>query len=206
MKRFLILLTILITIQGFSVQYTIIKSPLVTYSKETFRKENAELEKSVTEFSSTEGIKKMAKLYSLEHFKRTGDLVFFYNSAVALGNSIAQSNVESSIKIEKIEYISNTKAKVTLKSKIKDISLLSEKEIETIRNTVEQKVEKKIGYSLEQWKNKITSQKEAEKVFSAYSEILGEVLGNKLKTVKQTKIQIKSYTFEKIDGKWRIAN
>lgn len=205
MKKFLILLTILITIQGFSAQYTITKGPLVNYSKEAFKKENADLEKTVTEFSSTEGIKKMAKLYSLEQFKRTGDLLFLYNSAIALGNSIAQNNAGSSIKIEKIEYISNTKAEVTLKGEVKDINLLSEKDIETIRDTVEERVEKKIGYNLEQWQNKLTSQKEAEKVFSTYSEILGEVLGNRLKTVKQTKTKVKSYIFEKVNGKWGIA-
>ncbi|MDO5088403.1 MAG: hypothetical protein Q4D53_01335, partial [Leptotrichiaceae bacterium] len=190
----------------FAAQYTVIRGPLVNYSKETFKKENVELEKSVTEFSSTEGIRKMAKLYSLEHFEKTGDLLFLYNSAIALGNSIAQNNVGSSVKIEKIEYISNTKAEVTLKGEVKDINLISEKDIETIRNTVEERVEKKMGYNLEQWKNKITSRKEAEKAFSAYSEILGEVLGNKLKTIKQTKTQVKSYIFEKVNGKWGIAN
>ena len=175
--------------------FEITKGKNVRLSDSEMKKNSSLIEGEIRTFFSTENMNKIAQavLDNQENMDSLDNLTAYLFSSL-LGDVAKYSKIS----IEKVHYVSDNQADVTIKAEIPEMDITKfEQEIKTA-------FKKKTGVSLEQLENKKLSNAESEKYLKALISVVSEVVKREMQNSKKYSTSSDVYKFHKSGNKWQL--
>ena len=162
MKKIAMLFLLAMSLQAFGGKYRTLKEENVNISLSEIGNNNGKIEKAIKKAYSQETFLKI-----LENQINSGES---YNK-----DSITLATIKYiKVDIEEIKYLSDNQAEVSLNIVIPSIEKFDEKRYE---ERLSEAFKSKIGYTIEEIKNRDLTKSEIEKLLPVYMKITGEEIG-----------------------------
>ena len=175
--------------------FEITKGKNVRLSDSEMKKNSSLIEGEIKTFFSAENMNEiMQTALNSKESKDSLDNLTDYLFSSLLGDVAKYSKIS----IEKVHYVSDNQADVTIKAEIPEIDITKfEQEIKTA-------FKKKTGVSLEQLENKKLSNAESEKYLKALISVVSEVVKREMQNSKKYSTSSDVYKFHKSGNKWQL--
>ena len=175
--------------------FEITKGKNVRLSDSEMKKNSSLIEGEIRTFFSTENMNKIAQavLDNQENMDPLDNLTAYLFSSL-LGDVAKYSKIS----IEKVHYVSDNQADVTIKAQVPEIDIT--KFEQEIRNSFKRKT----GVSLEQLENKKLSDAELEKYLKALTSAVREIVKREMQNSKKYNTSSDVYKFRKSGNSWEL--
>lgn len=175
--------------------FEITKGKNVRLSDSEMKKNSSLIEGEIRTFFSTENMNKIAQsvLDNQENMDPLDNLTAYLFSSL-LGDVAKYSKIS----IEKVHYVSDNQADVTIKAQVPEIDIT--KFEQEIRNSFKRKT----GVSLEQLENKKLSDAESEKYLKALISAVREIVKREMQNSKKYNTSSDVYKFLKSGNSWEL--
>lgn len=175
--------------------FEITKGKNVRLSDSEMKKNSSLIEGEIRTFFSTENMNKIAQavLDNQENMDSLDNLTAYLFSSL-LGDVAKYSKIS----IEKVHYVSDNQADVTIKAQVPEIDIT--KFEQEIRNSFKRKT----GVSLEQLENKKLSDAESEKYLKALTSAVREIVKREMQNSKKYNTSSDVYKFLKSGNSWEL--
>mgnify|MGYP001679651931 CR=1 FL=1 len=175
--------------------FEITKGKNVRLSDSEMKKNSSLIEGEIRTFFSTENMNKIAQavLDNQENMDPLDNLTAYLFSSL-LGDVAKYSKIS----IEKVHYVSDNQADVTIKAQVPEIDIT--KFEQEIRNSFKRKT----GVSLEQLENKKLSDAESEKYLKALTSAVREIVKREMQNSKKYNTSSDVYKFLKSGNSWEL--
>ena len=175
--------------------FEITKGKNVRLSDSEMKKNSSLIEGEIKTFFSAENMNEiMQTALNSKESKDSLDNLTAYLFSSLLGDVAKYSKIS----IEKVHYVSDNQADVTIKAEIPEMDITKfEQEIKTA-------FKKKTGVSLEQLENKKLSNAESEKYLKALISVVSEVVKREMQNSKKYSTSSDVYKFHKSGNKWQL--
>lgn len=197
MKKFLILLYLMIFSISFTAQYKISKRTSVKMTQSEMEKNSVLIEKSVINTFTESGLKNHFSRVEDKKNKNLSDEIYskFVDETLIILSTNAQ------ITITKIEFLSEKKAEITAKYKTPTIGTNSLPKYDAM---FKNEFKRQMGYSFEKIDGKILSNTDKQKIDSIIKDTARKVVKLNLKNAVYSYGESREL-MEKVDGKWRFV-
>ena len=175
--------------------FEITKSKNVRLSDSEMEKNSSVIEGEIRTFFSTENMSKIAQAV-LDNQKNIDPLDNL--TAYLFSSLLGDVAKYPKISIEKIHYVSDNQADVTIKAQVPEIDMT--KFEQEIRNSFKRKT----GVSLEQLENKKLSDAESEKYLKALISAVREIVKREMQNSKKYNTSSDVYKFLKSGNSWEL--
>ena len=175
--------------------FEITKSKNVRLSDSEMEKNSSVIEGEIRTFFSTENMSKIAQAV-LDNQKNMDPLDNL--TAYLFSSLLGDVAKYSKISIEKVHYVSDNQADVTIKAQVPEIDIT--KFEQEIRNSFKRKT----GVSLEQLENKKLSDAESEKYLKALILAVREIVKREMQNSKKYNTSSDVYKFLKSGNSWEL--
>ena len=175
--------------------FEITKSKNVRLSDSEMEKNSSVIEGEIRTFFSTENMSKIAQAV-LDNQKNIDPLDNL--TAYLFSSLLGDVAKYSKISIEKVHYVSDNQADVTIKAQVPEIDIT--KFEQEIRNSFKRKT----GVSLEQLENKKLSDAESEKYLKALISAVREIVKREMQNSKKYNTSSDVYKFLKSGNSWEL--
>lgn len=175
--------------------FEITKSKNVRLSDSEMEKNSSVIEGEIRTFFSTENMSKIAQAV-LDNQKNMDPLDNL--TAYLFSSLLGDVAKYSKISIEKVHYVSDNQADVTIKAQVPEIDIT--KFEQEIRNSFKRKT----GVSLEQLENKKLSDAESEKYLKALISAVREIVKREMQNSKKYNTSSDVYKFLKSGNSWEL--
>ena len=175
--------------------FEITKGKNVRLSDSEMKKNSSLIEGEIKTFFSAENMNEiMQTALNSKESKDSLDNLTAYLFSSLLGDVAKYSKIS----IEKVHYVSDNQADVTIKAQVPEMDITKfEQEIKTA-------FKKKTGVSLEQLENKKLSNAESEKYLKALISVVSEVVKREMQNSKKYSTSSDVYKFYKSGNKWEL--
>ena len=175
--------------------FEITKGKNVRLSDSEMKKNSSLIEGEIKTFFSAENMNEiMQTALNSKESKDSLDNLTAYLFSSLLGDVAKYSKIS----IEKVHYVSDNQADVTIKAEIPEMDITKfEQEIKTA-------FKKKTGVSLEQLENKKLSDAESEKYLKALILAVREIVKREMQNSKKYNTSSDVYKFHKSGNKWQL--
>ena len=175
--------------------FEITKGKNVRLSDSEMKKNSSLIEGEIKTFFSAENMNEiMQTALNSKESKDSLDNLTAYLFSSLLGDVAKYSKIS----IEKVHYVSDNQADVTIKAQVPEMDITKfEQEIKTA-------FKKKTGVSLEQLENKKLSNAESEKYLKALISVVSEVVKREMQNSKKYSTSSDVYKFHKSGNKWQL--
>lgn len=175
--------------------FEITKGKNIRLSDSEMKKNSSLIEGEIKTFFSAENMNEiMQTALNSKESKDSLDNLTAYLLSSLLGDVAKYSKIS----IEKVHYVSDNQADVTIKAEIPEMDITKfEQEIKTA-------FKKKTGVSLEQLENKKLSNAESEKYLKALISVVSEVVKREMQNSKKYSTSSDVYKFHKSGNKWQL--
>ena len=175
--------------------FEITKGKNVRLSDSEMKKNSSLIEGEIKTFFSAENMNEiMQTALNSKESKDSLDNLTAYLFSSLLGDVAKYSKIS----IEKVHYVSDNQADVTIKAEIPEMDITKfEQEIKTA-------FKKKTGVSLEQLENKKLSDAESEKYLKALISAVREIVKREMQNSKKYNTSSDVYKFHKSGNKWQL--
>ena len=175
--------------------FEITKGKNIRLSDSEMKKNSSLIEGEIKTFFSAENMNEiMQTALNSKESKDSLDNLTAYLFSSLLGDVAKYSKIS----IEKVHYVSDNQADVTIKAEIPEMDITKfEQEIKTA-------FKKKTGVSLEQLENKKLSNAESEKYLKALISVVSEVVKREMQNSKKYSTSSDVYKFHKSGNKWQL--
>ena len=175
--------------------FEITKGKNVRLSDSEMKKNSSLIEGEIKTFFSAENMNEiMQTALNSKESKDSLDNLTAYLFSSLLGDVAKYSKIS----IEKVHYVSDNQADVTIKAEIPEMDITKfEQEIKTA-------FKKKTGVSLEQLENKKLSNAESEKYLKALISVVSEVVKREMQNSKKYNTSSDVYKFLKSGNSWEL--
>ena len=175
--------------------FEITKSKNVRLSDSEMEKNSSVIEGEIRTFFSTENMSKIAQAV-LDNQKNMDPLDNL--TAYLFSSLLGDVAKYSKISIEKVHYVSDNQADVTIKAQVPEIDIT--KFEQEIRNSFKRKT----GVSLEQLENKKLSDAESEKYLKTLISAVREIVKREMQNSKKYNTSSDVYKFLKSGNSWEL--
>lgn len=204
MKKLLILVLTLFSLEGFSANYEIVKDPAIKISKQDIQKNNKSIEEAIkVEYawnseadwlvsSRNEAIDEYENLEKASYFLEKP----YFEAINEVGTMFEKYT------ITEIKYYSPTKVEVY----ITEYGKFLEDIAKSCKVEVNKKFKAKMGYLPEDFRENVKNKTEVRKVYEEYRNLMKKELLSKRKEIENTEegsLEV-SYTVEKKNNKWLV--
>lgn len=175
--------------------FEITKGKNIRLSDSEMKKNSSLIEGEIKTFFSAENMNEiMQTALNSKESKDSLDNLTAYLLSSLLGDVAKYSKIS----IEKVHYVSDNQADVTIKAQVPEMDITKfEQEIKTA-------FKKKTGVSLEQLENKKLSNAESEKYLKALISVVSEVVKREMQNSKKYSTSSDVYKFHKSGNKWQL--
>lgn len=204
MKKLLILVLTLFSLEGFSANYEIVKDPAVKISKQDIQKNNKSIEEAIkVEYawnseadwlvsSRNKAIDEYEKLEKASYFLEKP----YFEAINEVGTMFEKYT------ITEIKYYSPTKVEVY----ITEYGKFLEDIAKSCKVEVDKKFKARMGYLPEDFRENVKNKTEVRKVYEEYRNLMKKELLSKRKEIENAEegsLEV-SYTVEKKNNKWLV--
>ena len=204
MKKLLILVLTLFSLEGFSANYEIVKDPAVKISKQDIQKNNKSIEEAIkVEYawnseadwlvsSRNKAIDEYEKLEKASYFLEKP----YFETINEVGTMFEKYT------ITEIKYYSPTKVEVY----ITEYGKFLEDIAKSCKVEVDKKFKARMGYLPEDFRENVKNKTEVRKVYEEYRNLMKKELLSKRKEIENAEegsLEV-SYTVEKKNNKWLV--
>ncbi len=204
MKKLLILVLTLFSLEGFSANYEIVKDPAVKISKQDIQKNNKSIEEAIKgeyAWNSESDLLVSRRNEAIDEYKNFEKASYFlekpYFEAI---NEVG--NMFEKYTITEIKYYSPTKVEVY----ITEYGKFLEDIANNCKVEVDKKFKSKMGYLPEDFRENVKNKTEVRKVYEEYRDLMKKELLSKRKEIENAEeysMEV-SYTVEKKNNKWTV--
>ena len=175
--------------------FEITKGKNVRLSDSEMKKNSSLIEGEIRTFFSTENMNKIAQavLDNQENMDSLDNLTAYLFSSL-LGDVAKYSKIS----IEKVHYVSDNQADVTIKAQVPEI------DITKFEQEIKNSFKRKTGVSLEQLENKKLSDAELEKYLKALISAVREIVKREMQNSKKYNTSSDVYKFLKSGNSWEL--
>ena len=204
MKKLLILVLTLVSLEGFSANYEIVKDPTVKISKQDIQKNNKSIEEAIKgeyTWNSEADWLVSSRNKAIDEYKGFEKASYFlekpYFEAI---NEVG--NMFEKYTITEIKYYSPTKVEVY----ITEYGKFLEDITNNCKVEVDKKFKSKMGYLPEDFRENVKNKEEVRKVYEESRDLMKKELLSKRKEIENAEegsLEV-SYTVEKKNNKWLV--
>ena len=175
--------------------FEITKGKNIRLSDSEMKKNSSLIEGEIRTFFSTENMNKIAQavLDNQENMDSLDNLTAYLFSSL-LGDVAKYSKIS----IEKVHYVSDNQADVTIKAQVPEI------DITKFEQEIKNSFKRKTGVSLEQLENKKLSDAELEKYLKALISAVREIVKREMQNSKKYNTSTDVYKFLKSGNSWEL--
>ena len=204
MKKLLILVLTLFSLEGFSANYEIVKDPAVKISKQDIQKNNKSIEEAIKgeyAWNSESDLLVSRRNEAIDEYKGFEKASYFlekpyFETINEVGNMFEKYT------ITEIKYYSPTKVEVY----ITEYGKFLEDITNNCKVEVDKKFKSKMGYLPEDFRENVKNKTEVRKVYEEYRDLMKKELLSKRKEIENAEeysMEV-SYTVEKKNNKWTV--
>ena len=175
--------------------FEITKEKNVRLSDLEMKKNFSLIENEIKTFFSSENMEKIKKdAANNQKNENSLETLTAYLFSSLLGDIAEYSNIT----VEKVHYVSDNQADVTIKTKIPEI------DVTKFEQEIKNAFKKKTGVSLEQLENKELSNAESEKYLEVVLSSVSEIVKKEIKNSKKYNTSSDVYKFRKLGNRWQL--
>ncbi len=204
MKKLLILVLTLFSLEGFSANYEIVKDPAVKISKQDIQKNNKSIEEAIKgeyAWNSESDLLVSRRNEAIDEYKNFEKASYFlekpYFEAINEVGTMFEKNT-----ITEIKYNSPTEVEVYITENGKFLEDIAK----NCKVEVDKKFKSKMGYLPEDFRENVKNKEEVRKVYEEYRDLMKKELLSKRKEIENAEegsLEV-FYTVEKKNNKWTV--
>ena len=204
MKKLLILVLTLFSLEGFSANYEIVKDPTVKISKQDIQKNNKSIEEAIKgeyTWNSEADWLVSSRNKAIDEYKGFEKASYFLEKPYFEAINEVGTMFEK-YTITEIKYYSPTKVEVY----ITEYGKFLEDITNNCKVEVDKKFKSKMGYLPEDFRENVKNKTEVRKVYEEYRDLMKKELLSKRKEIENAEegsLEV-SYTVEKKNNKWLV--
>ena len=204
MKKLLILVLTLFSLEGFSANYEIVKDPAVKISKQDIQKNNKSIEEAIKveyAWNSEADWLVSSRNKAIDEYENLEKASYFLEKPYFEAINEVGTMFEK-YTITEIKYYSPTKVEVY----ITEYGKFLEDIANNCKVEVDKKFKSKMGYLPEDFRENVKNKTEVRKVYEEYRDLMKKELLSKRKEIENAEeysMEV-SYTVEKKNNKWTV--
>ena len=204
MKKLLILLLVLFSLQSFSANYEVVKNPSVKISKQDIQKNNKSIEEVIKveyAWNSEAGWLVSSRNKAIDEYENLEKASYFLEKPYFEAINEVGTMFEK-YTITEIKYYSPTKVEVYITENGKFLEDIAK----NCKVEVDKKFKSIMGYLPEDFRENVKNKEEVRKVYEEYRDLMKKELLSKKKEIESAEegsLEV-FYTVEKKNNKWTV--
>ena len=204
MKKLLILVLTLFSLEGFSANYEVVKNPSVKISKQDIQKNNKSIEEAIKgeyAWNSESDLLVSRRNEAIDEYENLEKASYFLEKPYFEAINEVGTMFEK-YTITEIKYYSPTKVEVY----ITEYGKFLEDIAKNCKVEVDKKFKSKMGYLPEDFRENVKNKEEVRKVYEEYRDLMKKELLSKRKEIENAEegsLEV-FYTVEKKNNKWTV--